>query len=83
MNIDVGDLVLRRKNNLDLNSGLGIVVKKINSNCEIKKSIHTNHIINSYPPVFYVYFCEKAQYGHYLRSDLLLQQSFMKDYIIS
>jgi len=74
MNIDIGDLVAIKKNNSDI-SILGIVVKKYNSNQGIEKSIHVKHMLNSLPPIFYVY-SHKGSHGPYLRSDLMLYQSY-------
>jgi len=79
MSIDVGDLVTIRQKKSELNS-LGIVIKKHNSNRGLEKSKHVNHIIDSLPPIFYVYSYDTTTQGPYLHSDLSLQQSYDQDH---
>lgn len=82
MNIDVGDLVTIRhyKSNL---SSLGIVIKKHNSNRGLEKSKHANHIVDSLPPIFYVYSNSNPSQGPYLHSDLLLHQSYEQKQVMT
>lgn len=82
MNIDVGDLVSIRQHRSDL-SELGIVIKKHNSNRGLEKSKHANHIVDSLPPIFYVYSEGNSSQGPYLHSDLLLQQSYDQNQIVT
>lgn len=73
MNICIGDLVtISKKKEYPI---LGIVIEKHNSNQGIQKSIHTTHLVKSYPPIFYVYSLG-LNHGPFLRSDLSLQQSY-------
>ena len=74
MHIDVGDLV-SIKHHAESENCLGIVVKKFNSNQGIEKSIHVKHIVDSFPPVFYVCSVDGNYQGPFLRSDLSLQQT--------
>ena len=79
MHIDVGELVTIRQHCAESENSLGIVVKKFNSNQGIEKSTHVSHIVDSFPPVFYVCSIDGNYQGPYLRSDLSLQQTCQKD----
>ena len=61
-----------------LENSLGIVVKKFNSNQGIEKSTHVSHIVDSFPPVFYVCSIDGNYHGPLLRSDLSLEQTCNK-----
>ena len=85
MHIDVGDLVTVRKNSQNdaINSCLGIVIKKINPIQGLDKSLHVQHILNSYSPVFYVCSMTGNFVGPYQKSDLRLQQAYCSEIISS
>ena len=77
MHINVGDLVTIN-HLVEPKNSLGIVVKKFNSNQGIEKSTHVSHIVDSFPPVFYVCSIDGNYHGPFLRSDLSLQQTCKK-----
>lgn len=67
----IGDLV---QNKEDLS--LGIVVKRSSPVQGLEKSKHTQHILSSYAPVYYVYTVDGVCDGPYQKSELVLQQSY-------
>jgi len=73
MHFCVGDLV---QNKEDLT--LGIVVKKSSPIQGLECSKHTQHILSSYAPVYYVYSVDGICDGPYQKSELLLQQTYFQ-----
>lgn len=73
MHFCVGDLVEIKQSRNDL---LGIVVKKSSPVQGLEKSKHTEHILSSYAPVYYVYAANGSCEGPYQKSELKLQQSY-------
>lgn len=73
--MNIGDLVKRRFNN----DKVGIIVDKRISNDGLTTSFHARHIINNYPPVYYVYFSGEGKTGPHMESDLVLQQDFKQE----
>jgi len=70
--INVGDLVRCRK---DTVSRIGLVVDKKISNEGVNVSMHTKHLLSTYPKVYYVFFSGTGKSGPYHETDLILQQS--------
>ena len=69
MHINVGDLVKCGRE-------IGIVVEKKISNEGLVNSKHVQHMLHTYPSVFYVYFSEaESRMGPYFERDLTLQQT--------
>lgn len=79
MHINIGDLVMLRKNlRDDSENGLAIVVKKSSPVQGLDKSLHVRHIMESYAPVFYVCDASGQCLGPLQGSELLLQQSYSR-----
>ena len=77
MHFCVGDLVSIKKNKSEGPViGLGIVVKKANPVQGLESSKHTQHILSSYSPVYYIYSINSSYNGPFQQSDLMLQQSY-------
>jgi hypothetical protein len=70
--MQVGDLVTCRGRG----KKIGIVVEKKSSVGGLERSVHTRHIANILPQVYYVFFCDEGRTGPYHGAEVQLAQSF-------
>lgn len=71
MNYNIGDLVTCRSHG----EKIGLIVDKRISNEGVSFSMHTRHVLNLYPSVYYIFFSGEGKTGPYLESELKLYHS--------
>lgn len=70
MRINVGDLVKCSSRQ----DKLGVVIDRKISNEGLLDSMHTRHIVDVYPQVYYVYICGEGRVGPLHAAEVTLQQ---------
>lgn len=75
MNLNIGDLVKCRTHG----QKIGIVVDKRLSNEGLTNSMHTRHLIKTYPLVYYIYFSGEGKLGPYHETEVSIQQYFKQE----
>lgn len=70
MRIDVGDLVKCASRQ----DKLGVVIDRKIANEGLQSSMHTRHIVDVYPQVYYVYICGEGRVGPLHATEVSLQQ---------